>query len=319
MSAEQEAYQNFDTERSRILRDLVELKDKSPKGSIDEPIRPFLTLINAQPDWVTTSTCSGRLVSYLPGTAADQNNPDQYEGLAPASATRASVNGKGGGSWLFVSHSTLTAEQLGNPVKTLFGNHQVVTSPSSFEFWRQNPTASVVHIVYQPPVLHLLAKSVAVAIPLLTAAIGAGFRNSGLTIGHRGRVILAIRASTGGLDVPIALLKSKPAGLCRPQSMLELLVGIDYLHELLVEGNRLMAKNEEKLQRLFSSLKTTLEQSSSKFTSHWETAEERRKRMKAEGLAAQAASVSNSAARPNLHQLADNEDQLLGLSLLASG
>ena len=40
-------YKNFDVEREQIAQNLAELKDKSTKGTIDEPIRPFLDLINA--------------------------------------------------------------------------------------------------------------------------------------------------------------------------------------------------------------------------------------------------------------------------------
>jgi len=108
---------------------------------------------------------------------------------------------------LFVMHCPLEAsQQLANAVETLLdrSHTEVESRTPALEVWDPSEQ-DVQDFVYQPPVLHLLARSVAVARLLLAAAIGARFRNSGLTVGQRGRVVLAIRFTTGGLDVPIAI------------------------------------------------------------------------------------------------------------------
>ena len=40
--------------------------DKSPKGSVDEKIRPLVNLINLHPEFVTLSSCSGRVAMFDP-------------------------------------------------------------------------------------------------------------------------------------------------------------------------------------------------------------------------------------------------------------
>ncbi|KAJ1967883.1 hypothetical protein H4R34_006341, partial [Dimargaris verticillata] len=45
-----------------IVADLVAaVNDKSPKGGVDVPVQPLLQLLNSHPDYVTTSSCSGRV------------------------------------------------------------------------------------------------------------------------------------------------------------------------------------------------------------------------------------------------------------------
>lgn len=51
----------FETIKNRMLLDLQNGIDFSPKGSIDVPIRPIVDLINDIDSLVTTSSCSGRI------------------------------------------------------------------------------------------------------------------------------------------------------------------------------------------------------------------------------------------------------------------
>ena len=51
-------------EKSSILSGLARGSDKSPKGFIDKPIRDLVMRINASADYVTTSSCSGRISLY---------------------------------------------------------------------------------------------------------------------------------------------------------------------------------------------------------------------------------------------------------------
>lgn len=76
----------FRDRKAKILSDLntpdSEYQDLSPKGSVDAGIRELISEINASPDYVTTSSCAGRIAVYLEGAKG----------------------AKGGGQWLFTSH-----------------------------------------------------------------------------------------------------------------------------------------------------------------------------------------------------------------------
>lgn len=56
----------FKTKKEKILGGLGQ-PDASPKGSVDESIRPLIKDINALDGFVTTSSCAGRLAVYLEG------------------------------------------------------------------------------------------------------------------------------------------------------------------------------------------------------------------------------------------------------------
>ena len=79
----------FRDRKAKILQDLSipddQYEDLSPKGSVDEGIKDLISEINGLPDYVTTSSCAGRVAVYL-------------EGVKGA---------KGGGKWLFTSHDLL--------------------------------------------------------------------------------------------------------------------------------------------------------------------------------------------------------------------
>ncbi|KAG0305725.1 hypothetical protein BGZ99_001997, partial [Dissophora globulifera] len=58
----------FTTRKKIILVALnSDTPDKSPKGYVDEPLLPLIVLINSHSDYVTTSSCSGRICTYLEG------------------------------------------------------------------------------------------------------------------------------------------------------------------------------------------------------------------------------------------------------------
>lgn len=81
----------FDQKKQSILEEITtnsaENLDLSPKGTIDVDIIPLLTQINQLPDYVTLSSCSGRVSVFLEGEKGGK------------------AGGKGlGGKWLFISH-----------------------------------------------------------------------------------------------------------------------------------------------------------------------------------------------------------------------
>lgn len=59
---------SFDERKKRVLDALGDAaQDFSPKGGLDAPIEDFINWVNAQPDWCTTSSCSGRITLYRCG------------------------------------------------------------------------------------------------------------------------------------------------------------------------------------------------------------------------------------------------------------
>ena len=56
---------DFDARKRRVLAALGSGEvDRSPKGGVDAPLAELIDWINAQPDWCTTSSCSGRISLY---------------------------------------------------------------------------------------------------------------------------------------------------------------------------------------------------------------------------------------------------------------
>jgi tRNA wybutosine-synthesizing protein 3 len=134
--------------------------DKSPKGSVDEAILPLIELLNRHDDYVTTSSCSGRIAIYCAGKGTKKSFPNKSD-PSNKSKTENHVNNhnhyqvhndeieeidkdedelevnegddirhsmKGGGRWLFVTHSRVDLPKENNKeklneflLKTIFG------------------------------------------------------------------------------------------------------------------------------------------------------------------------------------------------------
>ena len=62
--------QAFDACKRDCLRKMAEA-DKSPKGGLDAPIVPLIHAINRHPDYVTTSSCSGRIALFAGAYVAE--------------------------------------------------------------------------------------------------------------------------------------------------------------------------------------------------------------------------------------------------------
>ncbi|KAI3404858.1 hypothetical protein KGF56_002375 [Candida oxycetoniae] len=144
--------------------------DASPKGTIDEHCLPIINLINAHPDMVTTSSCSGRVSVYLEGT-------------------QDKIVSKGNhGKWLFVTHDP--SEML-DWYKTL-----------NFTFEPNFPSSAYnargIIYKFEALILHVKCRDFATAKQLYTVAMGCGFRESGIG----GNFNVAIRISIK-LDIPI--------------------------------------------------------------------------------------------------------------------
>uniref|UniRef100_S4RTL9 tRNA wybutosine-synthesizing protein 3 homolog n=1 Tax=Petromyzon marinus TaxID=7757 RepID=S4RTL9_PETMA len=88
---------------------------------------------------------------------------------------------------------------------------------------------------FEPFVLHVHCLRLEEAQLLHMVAVESGFRNSGITVGKKGKIIVAVR-STHALEVP----------LCQAG---RLMVPHDYLAFLVAIANGKMAENRERVAR----------------------------------------------------------------------
>lgn len=189
----------FVRQKSQILDGI----DLSRKGCIDEPIKDLLQLINADSEFVTTSSCSGRVILFC----EDLTNGNHKKSC----------------KWLFTSHENIKESDLLNSIDPKEGNNV---------------------LKYEPLILHVQCHTLDSAKLMHTCALESGFRNSGITMGKRGKIILAVRSCIG-LEVPLTEDGN-------------LLVAEQYLKFLTRKANEKIEENKFRTQRFFCNLSTIL-------------------------------------------------------------
>ncbi|GMH05307.1 hypothetical protein Nepgr_007147 [Nepenthes gracilis] len=147
--------------------------DKSPKGTLDEPILTLLRTLNHHPSYFTTSSCSGRISIFS----------------HPAASTTVPKKSKGG-SWLFISHEPADPNSVLNLLFPSDSPLHDSTQPSDLVFR------------FEPFILAVECRDVGSAQFLVSLAISCGFRESGITSVSNKRVIIAVRCSIR-LEVPL--------------------------------------------------------------------------------------------------------------------
>lgn len=217
--------------------------DRSPKGSVDEPIRPLVDLINRHPSFSTLSSCSGRISLFQPwGRTTGINSTEEEGGNEMPEEKNVPDSGKGRGGWLLVSHEVIEHSQL----LTIFQ-----TSTDEEDDTAEAPNDDEEKILVfkvEPMLLHVAAATHERGRQLLALALELGFRESGLVIPSRRsnhRVTVAIRGVSLALSVPLAF-----EGALRPS--------VAYLRALVDQSNVRMERNQAKLQRLFESVQRNL-------------------------------------------------------------
>ncbi|CAH1272735.1 TYW3 [Branchiostoma lanceolatum] len=130
---------------------------------------------------------------------------------------------KKGCDWLLISHTQAEAQA----VMTALCDH---TGSAVFKF--------------EPFVLHAQCRTIQDARLVHQAAIQAGFRNSGISLGNKGKVMVAIR-STHTLEAPLS-------------DRGRMLVDEDYISYLVDAANEKLEENRRRVQRFFSNLKELL-------------------------------------------------------------
>ncbi|KAL1772433.1 tRNA wybutosine-synthesizing protein 3-like [Sigmodon hispidus] len=179
--------------------------DLSRKGSVDEDAVEVVELLNSREEFFTTSSCSGRVL------------------LVDASADGSGVQ-KQHCCWLLVTHKPCVKDDVMAALK--------------------GATSNAV-LKFEPFILHVQCRTLQDAQTLHSVAIDSGFRNSGITVGKRGKTMLAVR-STHGLEVPLSH-KGK------------LLVTEEYIDFLLTIANQKMEENKKRIGRFFNCLQHAME------------------------------------------------------------
>ncbi|KAL7850931.1 hypothetical protein AOLI_G00212870 [Acnodon oligacanthus] len=179
--------------------------DLSKKGSIDRDVADIVSFINSSEHYFTTSSCSGRII------------------LIDGVSDRTDVQ-KQNCSWLFVTHEKCKKDDVVAALQKSSGD-------AVFKF--------------EPCVLHVQCRQLEDAQLLHSVAINSGFRNSGVTIGKKGKIIMAVR-STHCLEVPLSHKG-------------QVLVSEEYIDFLVGVANSKMDENLKRIERFYNCLKSALE------------------------------------------------------------
>ncbi|KAH9253606.1 hypothetical protein BASA81_008442 [Batrachochytrium salamandrivorans] len=158
--------------------------DKSPKGSVDLPIRDLVNLINLHRDYCTTSSCSGRISLFHTGGEE--------------------TTAKGRGFWFLALHRSL--ESPTELERALATGLAANPSPSSITLFK-----------HEPFVLHVLCRTVPLAQAMLLVARESGFRESGISSSNDNKIILAVRTTSNVLEVPVAF---NGESVCPPEYLI---------------------------------------------------------------------------------------------------
>ncbi|ESZ91615.1 hypothetical protein SBOR_8014 [Sclerotinia borealis F-4128] len=189
--------QSFINKKKLILSKLAvptdEYDDLSPKGSVDEGIRELIDEINSLAGCVTTSSCAGRVSVFLEGKKNfGEENRKQVQDESGVDYTpdvraekTAGFGGKGGGGrWLYVSHEAIDDEVLGKreaggSLCELLGMKVDDCDTASTLAESKTTELRHIHFKFEPMILHVLTASLEQAQKVLSAALQAGFRESG--------------------------------------------------------------------------------------------------------------------------------------------
>lgn len=259
---------SFQERKRKILQDLgvpdEEYQDLSPKGSVDEGIRELIGVINGLPDYVTTSSCAGRIAVYQEGAKG----------------------AKGGGQWLFTSHEPITVPQQADE-ETLLSKFSLPNEPASappdsegvrFIHFKSEPMvghsllliyfARALHTssllapcsCHSPSqILHILTSSLPAAHHASSAALQAGFRESGINgvleakDGSPATPMVAVRSSGLAFDCIIGYCQSssEPGG---SEARVRPMVSEEYLRTLVGVANQRFRTNSERRERFREAL-----------------------------------------------------------------
>ncbi|KAJ4369135.1 hypothetical protein N0V83_006219 [Neocucurbitaria cava] len=278
----------FEARKQKILEQLEapasEYHDLSPKGSVDEPIRDLISEINNLEGLVTTSSCSGRISVFLEGRKGVIEDAAPITGVEEP---RAGPGGKGGGgAWLFISHTAVdVSERPSSPdYMSMFQFEKIVSEADD----RPSVSSRYIHLKFEPMILHILSASVAHAQRILTAALTAGFRESGavgLNSTKNGDTTPMVAVRSTGYSFDSIIGHHEEGGRNIP------IVDANYLRTLVCIANERFKVNTERIARFRKALMESYypQPALGAAKPDWEESDTRKARKREEGLARQRA------------------------------
>ena len=250
-----QTHSTFDTRKSQILDQIIN-NDRSVKQSIDTHALPLVELINGLDDFVTTSSCSGR-------SSIIVSNPKKDQQLEKGSA------------WLFISHDLVSVdnEKFYYELTDLFPSHcHEGALPADLDDSR------MIYFKFEPFIVHIEARDLPAGQRLLSCALQAGYRNSGLVLSASDRVMVGVR-HTMKLDVPIGLVDD-----CGQN---QLIVSMEYLIFLFKTANMKLQQNFDRMLILLTKVEHEFcsgPNNDNQISQIREDKEQRRQRKREEGL-----------------------------------
>ena len=206
--------------------------DKSPKGFIDGPIHPFMSLLNPLPSYCTTSSCSGRIAIFASKTSSNK------------------------GFWVFVSHyafkllDTDTFDVVSDGIEEEVTRNNRLFGESRIVFENEMPEISnelqLVSLKFEPFILHVKCSSLESAQKLLQIALQSGYANSGLVVGSK-NIMVQIKSPLK-LDIPIGYFD-------KTTDTFHLIVSAVYLRFLIKLGHKKLTENTMRMEILLNNLR----------------------------------------------------------------
>lgn len=270
---------------------------------MDDGIKDLIAEINALEGCVTTSSCAGRISVFLEGKKNALSKEDeagvQGDEDVGIRETKAGVGGKGGGGrWLFVSHEPVDVDVSGKEglVEVLGMRRRV--GDAGEEVWRGVREMRFVHFKFEPMVcltlshqrifltncsnkiLHILTASLRQAQTVLSAALQAGFRESGALNLTSAEATPMVGIRSMGLAVESLVgFEEGGEGVCMvDEGMLRMLVEV---------GNERFGENGRRIERFRGLLRERERERDGRTGDgggEWEEEGVRRERKRAEGL-----------------------------------
>lgn len=182
----------FDVHKKQVL-DRLYKPDRSKKGTVDERLIPFIDTINDSDDFYTTSSCSGRIVLFTDNNGERKDTAD----------------------WLFVSHDTVTYDELRPAFEKL---------PVSLVLFR-----------FEGFILHVCCRTFEDAKHFMVLAQNNGYKHTGILAATKRFVVQVMGVQR--FDVPIAEDRT-------------LLVSEEYIRILIDMANDKLAKTHKEIDRL---------------------------------------------------------------------
>ncbi|APA12035.1 hypothetical protein sscle_08g068050 [Sclerotinia sclerotiorum 1980 UF-70] len=284
---------------SKLAVPTEEYDDLSPKGSVDEGIRELIDEINSLDGCCTTSSCAGRVSVFLEGKKSSDEFRSLVEDKASMDATPdvraekgAGFGGKGGGGrWLYVSHDPISVEELSKledegALCGLLG--MKINEGNLMNSIPENKKrdARHIHFKFEPMILHVLTASIDQAQKVLSAALQAGFRESGAlnlisTTSEPATPMVGIRCMGLTLESLVGVFhETIDQGVC--------LVDNGQLGTLMRISNERFEENTKRIERFRLLLKEAMNPMEKKKVGEngedWEDSQARKARKRAEGL-----------------------------------